>query len=102
MDDAGYNASFAMQLAALDPVKVYAELGEDAVLLCFCDVGVFCHRRIVAEWFEFHLGVYVHELGEDPDGDSPLCTGPAYGHYMTLEQKQAWYDARPIPKDSSK
>jgi hypothetical protein len=43
-------------LSKLDPGKVYADLGEDAVLLCWENSGAFCHRRLVAEWFEEELG----------------------------------------------
>ena len=88
-----YHAAFSAQLAALDPRKVYDELGENAVLLCFCDVGRMCHRRIVAEWIEAALNVEIPELSEDPDGNTELWTTEAYAHYMELEQKMAWYEA---------
>ena len=65
-----YHRAFSAQLAALDPRKVHDELGENAVLLCFCDVGRMCHRRIVAEWIEASLNVEIPELGEDPDGNT--------------------------------
>ena len=49
-------------LSKLDPGKVYADLGEDAVLLCWENSGAFCHRRLVAEWFEEALGILVLEV----------------------------------------
>lgn len=49
-------------LSKLDPARVYAELGEDAVLLCWERPGAFCHRRLVAEWFEEALGILVLEV----------------------------------------
>jgi len=56
-------------LARLDPQKVYADLGENAVLLCYekwDDVKsgkAHCHRRIVAKWFEDNIkGLIVNEL----------------------------------------
>lgn len=49
-------------LSKLDPARVYAELGEDAVLLCWENSGAFCHRRLVAEWFEEALGILVLEV----------------------------------------
>jgi uncharacterized protein YeaO (DUF488 family) len=52
-------------LSKLDPVRVYADLGDDAVLLCWENSGAFCHRRLVAEWFEDRLGVSVPEVGEE-------------------------------------
>ncbi|MDF0593744.1 DUF488 family protein [Methanotrichaceae archaeon M04Ac] len=50
-------------LSKLDPREVYADLGEDAVLLCWEMAGAFCHRRLVAEWLEEELGVSVPEVG---------------------------------------
>jgi hypothetical protein len=51
-------------LSKLDPGQVFNDLGEDAVLLCWENSGAFCHRRLVAEWFEEKLGVPVPEVGE--------------------------------------
>ena len=49
-------------LDRLDPRKVFEDLGEDSVLLCWERPGQFCHRRLVAEWLEFYLGIKVPEL----------------------------------------
>jgi len=56
-------------LSRLDPNKVYANLGDSAVLLCYekwesVRLGQsFCHRRIVAEWLEDSIeGMRVEEL----------------------------------------
>ncbi|MCJ7445131.1 MAG: DUF488 domain-containing protein [Methanotrichaceae archaeon] len=53
-------------LDKLDPAKVYSELGQNAVLLCVCARGKLpqCHRRLVAEWFETNLGIYVPEFAK--------------------------------------
>ena len=48
-------------LSKLDPDKVYREL-DYSVLLCYEPSGEFCHRHIVAAWFEILLGVNVPEL----------------------------------------
>jgi hypothetical protein len=48
-------------LDVLDPQKVFEELGPDAILLCWEKPGEFCHRRMVAEWLEVHLGIEVSE-----------------------------------------
>lgn len=48
-------------LNKLDPLKVYNDLGENAVLLCYekwTDIKekkTFCHRRMVAEWLEENI-----------------------------------------------
>jgi len=60
-------------LSKLDPGRVYADLGDDAILLCWERPGTFCHRRLVAEWFEEKLGVSVLEVGEG-DADDPMQT----------------------------
>ncbi len=51
-------------LSKLDPGRVYADLGDDAILLCWERPGAFCHRRLVAEWLEEKLRVSVPEVGE--------------------------------------
>lgn len=53
---------YKQNLDCLDPEKVYQALGEDSILLCWEKPGMFCHRSIVATWFEKSLGVKVPEL----------------------------------------
>lgn len=59
-------------LGKLDPQKVWDDLhkltgGAEPVLLCWEKPPLtetnFCHRRMVADWFENALGVFVPELG---------------------------------------
>ena len=49
-------------LDKLNPQDTYNKLGEDAVLLCWEESGEFCHRRLIAEWLEWELGIEVNEL----------------------------------------
>ncbi len=49
-------------LDKLNPEKVYHDLGENAVILCWERPGVFCHRRLIAEWFHNRLRIKVNEL----------------------------------------
>jgi len=81
---AEYIAAFDAQLRQLDPREVFDSLGPSAVLLCYERPGEFCHRRLVAEWFEFHLGVAIPELGFDR-----LDTAPQTQPGMT------WYEEQP-------
>ena len=46
----------------LNPEKVYSDLGENAILLCWEKPGRHCHRRLVAAWLSEHLKIKVHEL----------------------------------------
>ena len=87
-----YDTAFNAQLAKLDPAEVYAELGESAVLLCFCGVGEFCHRRIVAEWLEAALDVRIPELGY-PRHETPYYTVEAYDFFARVESVDARIEA---------
>lgn len=53
-------------LSKFDPMDVYNDIisrfGSDATLICYEKAGDFCHRRIVAEWFEDTLNISVPEL----------------------------------------
>lgn len=67
IDEAGYVENFyELVLKPLDPAELYAKLtttyGDDVTLLCYERPGDFCHRRIVADWFEQNLGIEVPEL----------------------------------------
>ena len=53
----------AQVLDKLDSHKIIKDLGGDNfILLCWEDPGVFCHRRVVAAWMQKHTGVLVEEL----------------------------------------
>jgi len=49
-------------LYKLDPEKVYNDMGDDAVILCWERPGSFCHRRLIADWFYDRLQIKVNEL----------------------------------------
>lgn len=49
-------------LNKLDAEKIYKQLGEDAVLLCWESKTKFCHRHICIKWFKDKLGIRVTEL----------------------------------------
>lgn len=53
-------------LSKLDVSEVYRELDE-SILLCYEDIDKFCHREIVAAWFELFLGVKVDEVKDYED-----------------------------------
>lgn len=58
-----YDYEFRKILKRLNPRKIYEDLGDNAVLLCYERPNEWCHRRLVAEWFEEHLGIVVPEWG---------------------------------------
>lgn len=48
-------------LKNLDPKEVYNEV-DNSILLCYEDNMDFCHRHLVAAWFELYLGLSVYEV----------------------------------------
>jgi len=67
-----YLPRYAAILEQLDPQRVWDELhqladGQEPVLLCWerppFTASNWCHRRLVADWFQTHLGVIVPEIG---------------------------------------
>ena len=53
----------AQVLDKLDPHQIIKDLGGDNfIMCCWEDPGVFCHRRVVAAWMRKHTGVLVEEL----------------------------------------
>jgi hypothetical protein len=72
VDEAEYRRRYSAQLAGLDAAAAWCELhalaaGAEPVLLCWerkadLEAGrTYCHRRIVAQWFERVLGQRVVE-----------------------------------------
>jgi hypothetical protein len=66
-------------LNPLDPQKVYDDLGENAVLLCYEKPGDFCHRFIVAEWLYYNLDIKIPEFGYN------ITTEPEHNELIELE-----------------
>ena len=66
-EDSYIEAYIDQVLSYLDPQEVYDELGEDAVLLCWESSEKFCHRHIVAHWFEENLGIKIEEIMYDTE-----------------------------------
>lgn len=48
-------------LSKLEPLETYKKL-DSAILLCYEDSYEFCHRHIVAAWFELYLDVKVPDV----------------------------------------
>lgn len=63
MNREDYDREFGKLLEKLDAREMFDRLGENAVLLCFESPNAWCHRRLVAEWFEAELGIVVPEYG---------------------------------------
>lgn len=53
-------------LSKLDPESVYNELNH-SILLCYEKNTDFCHRHIVAAWFELFLGEIIPEINREKE-----------------------------------
>jgi|SRR5690348_6097552 len=53
-----FNDEVLAKVKAIDAVR---DLGDDAILLCWCKPHSNCHRRLVADWIETELGIYLPE-----------------------------------------
>ena len=71
MSKESYLILFDEILSGQDPQKVWEDLHamvpyREPVLMCFCNTPLtesnWCHRQLVAAWFEKHLDVTVSEL----------------------------------------
>lgn len=51
-------------LSKLDPKETYEQL-DNSILLCYEDSNEFCHRHIVAAWFELYLDTKVNDVKVD-------------------------------------
>jgi hypothetical protein len=80
IDERRYVEIYRVQvLDLLDPASVVREIGEafgpEATLLCYERPGVFCHRRLVADWIEIGTGIAVPEL-EFPGAKAAVTAEP--------------------------
>lgn len=48
-------------LSNLDPLETYNEL-DNNILMCYENNNEFCHRHIVAAWFELFLNIHIPEI----------------------------------------
>ncbi len=62
-DEEFYTEQFQKEvLDPLDPKKVFEELGEDAIILCWEGKDKFCHRHLVADWLSKNLDIEIEEI----------------------------------------
>ena len=66
-------------LSKLDPQEVYDVIPDEAILLCYEGNMDFCHRHLLAFWFELFLEVRTSEVYENPIRETlTLLTRPEY------------------------
>jgi hypothetical protein len=57
-----FTIEYNEKLDKLDVAEIVAEVGQNAILLCHEKPPKFCHRHLVAKWFEDARGIEVSEL----------------------------------------
>lgn len=67
IDEAEYIRRYKAQLSKLNALEIYKYLytltdNKEPILMCHCGQQHFCHRHIVAEWFEEELSTKVFEI----------------------------------------
>lgn len=71
-------------LSKLDPLKVYKDL-EYSTLLCYEDSEEFCHRHVVAAWFNLLLGNTIQPVMEVAVVDGLFtCVGDCSSKYINI------------------
>ena len=53
-------------LSGLDPAAILKKIPDGSILLCYEKPDEFCHRHLVAFWFELFLGISTSEVIENP------------------------------------
>lgn len=63
IDELQYAAQYMelLETRKLTAEQVIADVGENAILLCYEKPGDFCHRRLVAAWIKQETGIVVPE-----------------------------------------
>ena len=74
-------------LSKLDPEQVYCEL-DNSILLCYEPITKFCHRHIVAAWFEILLDVDVPEVTVSNNQVEIVDRPTYYKDYLTDIMKE--------------
>jgi hypothetical protein len=60
-----YMEAYYGLLQKLDPEQVIQDLGDGAIMLCWCNAPKdFCHRTMVAKWLEVEANLIVPEWSE--------------------------------------
>jgi len=70
-DTKRFDEAMRQILEGLDAAEIVKALGPDAILLCWESAGVRCHRRLVADWIQRRLGIFVPELGHETEEHLP-------------------------------
>lgn len=95
-----YDNAFQKKLEKLEAKAIYEQLPDNAVLLCYEKPNDWCHRRMVAEWFENELGIVVEEVGLKREESFPYaeCTKENAGKKRIVEEETGEYMPESVKK----
>lgn len=99
-DAEGYDREMSAHLNTLNARKVLADLGPDAILVCYEPFNTRCHRRMVAEWLEEWLQIEIPELGHKRAESLPYAKLPRHVKKGRFATKAA--TSKPSTKKSLK
>lgn len=71
-------------LSKLDPQEVYNELN-NKILLCYENENQFCHRHVVAAWFELFLDIKISEVKYNGRGLEFVHREDYYKDYLNIK-----------------
>jgi hypothetical protein len=90
--DDEFDKAYATLLEKLSASKVVEDLGENAILLCWEDFNVGCHRRMVAEWIESECGLIIPEYGHERHESLPYSEQPNKTKVTSRQGTLSWND----------
>ena len=80
-------------LSKLDPVEMLEKIPNGSILLCYEEPDEFCHRHLVAFWFELFLGMSTSEIIENPKRETVKRTRrPEYLKFVLEDVIKENYD----------
>ncbi|MBS7021397.1 MAG: hypothetical protein KH135_06070 [Firmicutes bacterium] len=72
IEDEYINSYYATRLKDLDIEELLytleSKFGDNIILLCHEPIDEFCHRRLVADYIELKIGIYIPEVKIDNEG----------------------------------
>lgn len=74
-------------LSKLDPQEVYDKL-DHTTLLCYENNDEFCHRHIVAEWFQILLDIEIPEIKVEDEKIKPVERPKYIKYYLEKTMKE--------------
>ena len=73
IEDEYIRCYYDIRLKDLDVKELFyilnEKFGNDIILLCHEPIDEFCHRRLIADYIELEIGIYIPEVSVDEQGN---------------------------------